>query len=218
MQISAECRWFTLSNATGELLRNWFFDPAIHGHSPGGGAHRKDCYLYDPAQMELGIKRRGSQRGIEIKGLICIDRTPLYCGTLTASVEIWAKWTSAAMDLSAFETIAIEKTRWLRKFDTSNPEPVEIQLGEDEQPLRQKSLPAEGCNVEVTEIEARGCRWFSLGLEAFGQFENVDASIRRTAKVLASRNPPEMPGLFAASYPQWISDHGKPQVDRSIER
>jgi hypothetical protein len=210
MQISAECRWFTRSKTTGEILRSWFFDRAIHGHSPGGGAHRQDCYLYDPEQTELGIKRRGSQRGAEIKGLIHIDHTPLRCGILTANVELWAKWTCAAIDLTRFETIAIEKTRWLRKFDTLNAEPIEIQLGEDEQPLTHKSLLAQGCNVEVTEIEARGCRWFSLGLEAFGKFENVDSSIRRAANALASRNPPDMPGLFAASYPKWISEHEKP--------
>jgi hypothetical protein len=207
MQISAECRWFTHNKATGDSLRNWFLNGSIHGHSPADGAHRQDCYLYDPAQTELGIKRRGTQSGIEIKGLVSINRTSLRCGTLTANVEIWAKWICAAMNLSRFETVAIEKTRWLRKFDISGPETVEIPLGDNEQPLPPLSQPFQGCNVEVTEIEARGHTWFTLGLEAFGEFERVDASLRRAAKTLESRHVPEMIDLVAASYPRWISEY-----------
>jgi hypothetical protein len=207
MQISAECRWFTSNKATGESLRKWFLDEAIHGHPPGNHAQRQDCYLYDPVQPELGIKHRGTQSGVEIKGLVSIDRIPLRCGDLTANVEIWAKWVSAAMNLSGFETVAIEKTRWLRKFDTSGPGLVEIPLGDNYQPLPPQSLPIQGCNVEVTEIEARGHRWFTLGLEAFGEIGDVDASIRRSAKILETRQLPTMADLFAASYPRWISEY-----------
>jgi hypothetical protein len=207
MQISAECRWFSRNKATRDSLRKWFLDGALHGYSPGDHAQRQDCYLYDPAQTELGIKRRGTQSGVEIKGLVSIGRTPLRCATLTANVEIWAKWISAAMDLSGFDTVAIEKTRWLRKFDTSGPGLVEIPLGDNEQPLLPQSLPGQGCNVEVTEIEARGHTWFTLGLEAFGEFEGVDASIRRAAKALETRHLPAMTDLIAASYPRWISEY-----------
>jgi hypothetical protein len=206
MQISAESRWFTSNNTAGQSLRDWFFDSAIHGQSPGAGAHRQDDYLCNPSQAEMGIKRRGTQSGVEIKGLVYVDRTHLRCGPLIANVEIWAKWTSAAMDLSGFETITIRKSRWVRMFDTSKAEPIEIELLDQDPQRMSPSLPVHGCSVEFTEIEAFGRIWFTFGLEAFGQLENVDASLRRAAKILALRNPPEVPDLVAASYPQWISN------------
>jgi hypothetical protein len=209
MQVSAEARWFTCNKASGQSLRAWFFDSAIHVHSPGAGEHRQDCYLLDPAQAEIGIKRRGAQSGMEIKGLVYVDRTHLRCGPLVANVEIWAKWTTDAMDLSGFKTVTISKSRWLRKFDTSNAELIEIELQEEQSRLH-RTLPVQGCNAEFTEIEAFGGIWFSFGLEAFGQLEDVDSSLRRAAKALASRNPPELPDLIAASYPQWISNRAKP--------
>jgi hypothetical protein len=206
MQISAECRWFTCNNVTAESLRTWFFDPGVHGCPPGDTAIREDCYLYDPERKELGIKQCGNQTGIEIKGLVHVERTPLRFGALAANVEIWAKWTSAEMELSAFKTISIKKTRCFRTFDTSSLEPIEIESSEDECPVILRKMPLQGCNVEFTEIEAFGCKWFSLGFEAFGQLENVEASVRRTATILVSRNPPGMPDWIAASYPQWISN------------
>jgi hypothetical protein len=205
MHVSAECRWFTRSNPTGLILRNWFFDSAEHSYSLGEGVHRQDGYLLDPEQPELGIKRRGSQVGVEIKGLVFLADAPVECGTLAAKVEIWSKWTSARLDLSPFETITISKTRWVRTFNTSNAEPTEIEANGDEDRQTPRIMPVQGCNVEFTEIDAFGVSWFSLGVEAFGSFAEVDASVRRTTTVLASRRIPRLPDMFAASYPQWIT-------------
>lgn len=219
MQISAESRWFTSNQATGELLKSWFFDISIHGHEQGGGSYREDCYLHDPTQVELGIKRRGKNgNGVEIKGLIHVDRTVLQCGPFTSEVEVWSKWTSGALNLSSFPAITIGKTRWLRKFDTSKPEAVEIPLGKDEQPLKKDTRVTQGCNVEFTEVTANGSVWFSFGMEAFGQLPNVESSLRQTAKLLTSRQPPEAPDLIAANYPRWILENCKPDTASSSER
>jgi hypothetical protein len=160
MQISAECRWFTDNRTVGESLKTWFLNPAIHGQSGRADDHRADCYLLDPGQKELGIKRRGSNSGVEIKGLVYVDHTPLRCGSLTACIERWAKWTSATLDLAAFRTVAIRKTRWLRTFDTSNGEAAEIQIDGNKQSATNQDPLTQGCNVEVTEIEEASSTWF----------------------------------------------------------
>jgi hypothetical protein len=112
------------------------------------------------------------------------------------------------MDLSSFQTIAVQKKRWLRKFDTSNNEAFEIPLEEDELPVASQHPLEQGCNVEVTEIEVEGRAWFSFGLEAFGQLASVDASLRKAATILTSRGLPELPEMITASYPRWISSYG----------
>lgn len=213
MQISAECRWFTSNKAAGELLQSWFFDASIHGAEQGGGGHREDCYLYDPTQMELGIKRRGANGdGVEIKGLIHVDQAVVQCGSFTSEVEVWSKWTSRALNLSSFPTVTIGKTRWMRKFDTSKSEVIEIPLGKDEQPFEKELRVARGCNVEFTEITANCGTWYSFGMEAFGQLPDVESSLRQTAKLLTSRKLPEAPDLIIANYPRWIHEKCQPNL------
>jgi hypothetical protein len=47
---------------------------AAHPYAPGGGTPppRRDVYLYDPEQTELGIKARGLKPGLEVKGLVAL--------------------------------------------------------------------------------------------------------------------------------------------------
>jgi hypothetical protein len=67
-------------------------------------------------------------------------------------------------------------------------------------------MPAQGCNVEWTEVEMAGLPgvWWTLGFEAFGDFDNVSMNLTLTVlrekavleKVVAS-------GAFL-SYPAWL--------------
>jgi hypothetical protein len=102
--------------------------------------------------------------------------------------------------------VAITKTRWLRKFDTAKYVRAEIPLDANEKPAKGHSLPAQGCNVELTDVQMPGHAgaWWTLGFEAFGDLESVSANL--TLTVL-----PEKPALvrIAASgdflsYPAWL--------------
>jgi hypothetical protein len=56
---------------------------------PGGGLLRLDEYLSDPNQCELGIKRRGGKKGVEVKGLVTHAEQQLAAGPFVGPIEIW---------------------------------------------------------------------------------------------------------------------------------
>jgi hypothetical protein len=72
--------------------------------------------------------------------------------------------------------------------------------------MKTYSLPAQGCNVELTEIEMAGQagRWWTLGFEAFGDLDTVPINLTLTLmpekavleRIVAS-------GAFL-SYPAWL--------------
>jgi hypothetical protein len=73
MQLSAEIRWFWQGAIPGSVEK-WFHGGLGSCH-PGGGKPRLDEYLYEQGQVELGLKKRGTKPGIEVKGLIATDLT-----------------------------------------------------------------------------------------------------------------------------------------------
>ena len=82
----------------------------------------------------------------------------------------------------------------------------EIPLDGNERPTKGHSLPAQGCNVELTDVQMPGHAgaWWTLGFEAFGDLDSVSANL--TLTVL-----PEKPALVRIvasgeflSYPAWL--------------
>jgi hypothetical protein len=199
MLISAELRWFW-KGPSPSAIQNWFLNGPM---PPGGGKPRNDEYLLDPSQQELGIKRRSGRSGIEVKGLVEVRaRIPKPFG---GRVQIWTKWTTHALTVEREPRTVIQKTRWLRKFDTGALEVRELQLDADEG-LRDGPLPENGCHVELVDLlvgEKRN-RWSTFGFEAFGSLDAVERNLQRT---IASITPPRQDALAGAlelSYPQWL--------------
>jgi hypothetical protein len=206
MQISAECRWFWRGKSLASDLFLWFKDAKIHPCAAGGGEYRCDEYLHDTNQAELGIKRRGQQPGVEVKGLVRTLEKELESGSFRGPIEIWATWTSPVLDLRDLRMSRIEKFRWLRKFDTTGGKVIEIPLDSDEKPIGGQPLPDQGCNVEFTEITLDNTEaWRTLGFEAFGPLDSVETSLRLVSAELAKRNPPMPKESRLASYPAWLS-------------
>lgn len=208
MQISAEIRWFwRAAPPTG--LEAWFREPREACFACGGGQLRLDEYLSDPGQTEMGVKRRGGKKGVEVKGrVVQIERT-LEVAPFVGPVEIWAKWSSEALEVPCDRTVKTIKRRWLRKFDTAGPFPVEVALTEKELPVdSHRPLPVRGCNVEVTEVTVTpGGNWWTLGFEAFGSMATIGNDLRRVTEALADTRPPDLTGGLIASYPLWLKEH-----------
>lgn len=206
MQLSAEIRWFW-RDSPPPGLENWFCRADAHECPAGGGETRVDEYLRDPEQIELGIKRRAGKGGVEVKGLVAVNWNSLAVGPFVGPVEIWTKWTSEPLELTSGSLIAVEKRRWLRKFDTAAALPQEIPLDDQEQPLDRRSFPALGCNVELTRVGlGNGGVWWTFGLEAFGPLRTVENDLRAAATVLAMRRPPPLGEGRLASYPVWLRE------------
>lgn len=198
MQVSAEVRWFWKGSLPAGL-ESWFRGGAV---PPGGGGLRIDEYLVAASQTELGIKKRGTNAGVEIKGLV--DVRAALPAPFAARVEIWSKWTSPALTIDHAARVAVRKTRRVRKYDTAGSAVVECVLGEDEQPIG-ASPPVRGCQLDLVMLKAdcADADWWTLGFEAFGPLDGVEDSLRRTARHVASTIPPLDRGL-ALSYPAWL--------------
>lgn len=211
MQISAEMRWFWNCPVAPEALA-WFCSGPF---SPGGGGKtlRRDVYLVDMDQDELGLKKRGANDGVEVKGLVAVLRDPIAVGSTLVYPQIWTKWLSHALTFESMPTQSVCKTRWLRKFSISGGKINEIPLGEDEKPLTGR-LPDEGCNVELTDVflERAGVRWMTIGFEAFGELSSVEGHLRRVIEHLVASKIPRLSAGRQFSYPAWLNGLDKLQV------
>ena len=203
MQVSAEMRYWW-ADAAPSIVRDWFH---AMDFPPGGGRDRDDEYLLDPDQLELGLKRRGGKAGVEVKGLVQLA-TASRIAPFTGRVEIWTKWTSNAIRFEGAPVVLTRKTRWLRKYDTSNAACRELPLDENEKPAGEVALPENGCNMELTRVRLDGtsAEWWTLGFEAFGSLDDVIRSLGRTLAWLAPGAPARLiTGASEASYPEWLA-------------
>ena len=208
MKLSAEIRYFWRSAAPSDI-EEWFRSGERQPFPAGGGTSRLDEYLRDANQPELNIKRRGKESGVEVKGLVALIGKQLQ-SPFTGQVEIWAKWVSTSLELGRSTIAAINKKRWLRKFDTSGAIPIEIALDASEKPLGDRGLPEDGCNVELTELRLVNADvWWTLGLEAFGTMWTVEKNLELGAQALAARQPPALRPEVTASYPSWLSKQAR---------
>jgi hypothetical protein len=157
----------------------------------------------------LGAPSARSKPDCEVKGIVMTRRSP-ELEPLAPHIEIWCKWFCTIPGVKT-DDVAVTKTRWLRKFDTSKYVRSEIPLGANERPKADYLLPLQGCNVELTEIEIAGhaARWWTLGFKAFGDLDSVPTNL--TPTVL-----PEKPLLLRVmgsgaflSYPVWLSALGR---------
>jgi hypothetical protein len=205
MQVSAEIRWFWEDPEAAAKWRDWFWSSGVFGGKPGGGKERVDEYLSDKGQTELGIKRRGGKPGLEMKGLVARGVGGFQLGSLSGSVDIWAKWSTESADLQLSQSLRIAKVRWARKWSIGGNGARELALGGDEQPLNAPASST-GCNLEFTEIRLPvGGPWWTLGFEAFGELSTVARSLELVVKQLGHPHAPEFPSGRCASYPAWIA-------------
>jgi hypothetical protein len=194
MLLSAEIRLFWFQQKPVEL-EAWFKD---HAYPAGGPEKRTDVYLYDPSQTELGVKTRGKNTGVEVKGLVETLADTVEFNSCKIPIEIWSKWPSQTLAFNASAGVTLHKTRWLRRFNTAGSTPVEIA----NDPARSEK----GCHVEWTIVSTpSGETCWTLGFEAFGRFDDIVNSLRSVVRLVSERKPPPAPGATASSYPAWIA-------------
>ena len=201
MFVSAEIRWFYPDECPTNLHR-WFGEMSP---APGGGKLRIDEYLSQTNQSEVSIKKRGGRPGVEIKGLIAVCRSELV--PFAPYVELWCKWRLHASALEMTKRMIIQKTRWIRTYDTSGAAIVEIPLQADEKPLNGQPLPQQGCNVEITKIQIaeEPRQWWTLGFEAFGDLDSAPGNLLKTTQYLIAHSfPLPICGEFL-NYPSWLA-------------
>ena len=203
MRVTAEMRWFWLGQCPPDL-ESWFFKSSPRA---GGGQPRSDEYVRPSNGSELGIKKRGSKAGVEVKGLIGTSRCPDLI-SLAPHYELWCKWTTNDLLLNGTNLLATKKVRWARKLDTSSTSVLEVPLGPDEAPLNGGWIQ-EGCNLTLTEVQTVGVAglWWTFCFEAFGNLESAPKNLQAGTSYARSTSFPQPNGAFL-SYPAWLSQVG----------
>ena len=202
MRVTAEMRWFWLGQCPPDL-ESWFFKSSLRA----GGGPRCDEYVRPSNGAELGIKKRGSKAGVEVKGLIGTSRCPELI-SLAPHYELWCKWTSNDFFLNGTNLVVTKKVRWARKLDTSCNSVFEVPLGADEVPLNGEWV-REGCNLTMTEVQTAGIavEWWTFCFEAFGSLESAPKNLQAATSYSKSTFFPQPEGAFL-SYPAWLSQIG----------
>lgn len=202
---SLEVRWI-LPGLLEPAMADWF------GRFPAEVAARQDAYLVDQELRGLSVKVRGGA-AFEVKvyrGSPGIFDLSSYARGRT---ESWQKWSFPLTSLTqdgggpAAWTV-IGKRRRVIQFQMAGSRVVAVP-GPTTEPR---------CAVELTEIDAGGQAFWSLGFEATGPAGLHRRLLRDSAAVLFAQAPPRRVNLDMSccqSYAQWLL-HREPTVTRHL--
>jgi hypothetical protein len=111
---------------------------------------------------------------------------PTRSGAFAPYVELSCKWRLQASALEMTKRMAIQKTRWIRTYDTSRAAIVEIPLQADEKPLSGQPFPQQGCILEISKIQIAGeaRQGWTLAFEAFGDLDSAPGNLLKTTQYL----------------------------------
>ena len=161
---TAETRWFFAKVLPDEVL-SWF----KAGQALETDEVQVHEYLLFPDCDTVGVKLREGK--LEIKAMVSAPRSFSRDLGVAGRWNQWVKWSFASEELKTLAPplqqsgrwLKVRKERFLRKFSAGRD-------GLVEETARPRSLPATGCNAELTRItvEADPRFWFSLAFEAFG--------------------------------------------------
>ena len=190
-----EVRWIAPGEVP-EALTRWL------GPFGGGVERRSDRYFVAPSSAALGLKIK-DDAVLDLKAFRGSRGTLSVPGIARGELEAWEKWTfplerSAVPPAADTSWLTVRKVRRRRSFGV---------LGgvTEERPVGDASLP--GCSVELTQIIVGGEPWWTLGFEATGPSDELEASLRAVVDLLLrapARRGPTFDLRTSTSYPRWI--------------
>jgi hypothetical protein len=199
MYPTVEVRWFYQGEIPASIF-DWFCQ---YGDPPAAQPPRLDYYFPQTNQGRLGIKLR--QGCIELKALRHAYQVSSLHQQVHGVIEGWRKWSLPLAPDHVLITktrgftqswIEVAKQRWLTAYT--------LRDGELSGPANTAGLSA-GCHLELAQVEAKNTRWWSLGLEAFGEQNSNYQRLTDTAQGLfALYDPPVLEGEDSYSYPRWL--------------
>ncbi|MGB3721770.1 MAG: hypothetical protein WA979_02985, partial [Pacificimonas sp.] len=166
---TTELRWWW-RGAPDQELSAWL----LRGVSPIRD-FRTDLYLDDPAQTDIGVKRRALET-VEIKMLCGLPEIALPAA-MEGQAEIWVKGTSERLPLTDENSIAVGKQRRRRILG--------YEAGAWKEASSEDEVDA-GMSAEITEVDITGETWTTVALEAFGAEEGNDAVLQAGVTLLGS--------------------------------
>ncbi len=192
---SLEVRWIFPGQLEAAVAR-WF------GRFPAAAESREDSYLLDPQLPGLSVKVRGG-RALEVKAYRGSPGLLEVAGRARGRLESWQKWSFPVSPLSPGGGDPpgwrpVRKRRRISRFPLASGPVVARAPGPGQQPR---------CEVELTEVRARGQPWWTLGFEATGPADLLRAALEATAALVFAHPLPGgvEPGPDDSwSYAEWL--------------
>ena len=197
---SKEVRWFFPE--TPNAIKQWFEGKKM---SLAGEQGRIDYYLDMRPLENISYKIREGRT--EIKLQLGHDLMVNFPHGHSGKVNQWVKWSLDLKEkidhpdllyaVTENSFISVQKKRVLVNYEVL-PDGTVGEPGVN-------ILPAEGCQVELTEILHNNKKWYSLGIEAFGSHSMLDQHFALvTGIVLKEINHPVLNEANSMSYPAFL--------------
>jgi hypothetical protein len=193
---SLEVRWIFPGQLEAAVV-GWF------GRFPAGTESREDIYLLDPQLRGLSVKVRGGG-ALEVKAYRGSPGILEVADRARGRLESWQKWSFPVSPLSPGSGDPpgwrpVRKKRRISRFSLTSGLVVARAPGLGQQPQ---------CEVELTEVCARGQPWWTLGFEATGPADLLRAALEATAALVFAQALPgglEPGPEQSRSYAEWLS-------------
>ncbi len=192
---SLEVRWI-FPGQLATAVAGWF------GQFPARTESREDIYLLDPRLPGLSVKIRGGE-ALELKAYRGSPGILEGAGRARGRMESWQKWSFPCRPLRQGSAApagwrAVHKRRRISRFSLASGRVVARALGLGGEP---------GCEVELTEVRARGEDWWTLGFEATGPAGLLRGQLEATAALVFAQALPGgvEPGTDdSRSFAEWL--------------
>ena len=192
---SLEVRWI-FPGQMGRAVAGWF------GGFPAVTESREDIYLLDPRLHGLSVKIRGGG-ALEVKAYRGNAGILEVAGRARGVMESWQKWSFPLRRPSGDSGgppgwAPVRKRRRISRFSSASGQAMTPASGMGGQPQ---------CVVELTEFDALGQDWWTLGFEATGAASLLRRELQAAAALVFAQALPggTVPGLAdSKSYAQWL--------------
>jgi hypothetical protein len=192
---SLEVRWI-FPGQMDSAVAGWF------GRFPARTESREDTYLLDPQLRGLSVKIRGGG-ALEVKAYRGSPGILEVAGRARGRLESWQKWSFPFLPPGGDSGdppgwTPVRKGRRISQFSSASGPIVARAPGMGQQPR---------CEVELTEVHARGQGWWTLGFEATGPAHLLRSELQATAALVFGQALPGgmVPGpADSRSYAQWL--------------
>ena len=195
---SLEVRWICPGRLAAALA-GWF------ARFPAEAKVVEDVYLLDPYLSGLSVKVR-ARRALEVKVYRGSPGLLEVAGRACGRLESWQKWSfphgpagPGGGDPAGWRPVS--KRRRISRFSlTGGPD-------RGRGPGLGGRPPEPGCAVELTEVDARGEAWWTLGFEATGRAGALRGELDAAAALVFAQALPggvELGMDDSKSYAQWL--------------
>ena len=192
---SLEVRWIFRGQLEAAVA-GWF------GRFPAGTESREDTYLLDPQLGGVSVKVRGGG-ALEVKVYRGSPGILEVAGRAHGRMESWQKWSFPVGQLSPASGgpagwRPVRKRRRISRFPLASGPIVARAPGAGQEPR---------CEVELTEVRARGQDWWTVGFEATGPTDLLRCELEATAGLVFAQDLPggvKLGPHSSRSYAEWL--------------